>query len=213
MNISTAISTQFSFPVTFKPYENDAFVPLLQKAFDNVNLTDIVNTLRDIDHTIELARLLQDVKANVDQVRFMNSYRTEETFATTDKGQVVAMRRTLQAAVFKLDGFLADVKMVIKTQMFLLKHTTSAEINEQVQTLNAFSQPIDTQDILRAQLAVDNLKALFQYFHSLQSSSAMFTIRQNLVSINSVQPVISLGSKKFSDVDDADFEWPDPISF
>lgn len=212
MNASN-ITARFVFPKSFKQYENDAFVPLLQKAFEQINMVDIVNTMRDVDHTVDLENKLMAIKSEVEQVRFMNSYRDEEVFSTTNKALVVATRKTLQAAVFKFDGYLTDFKMIVEAQMFLMKHTAAAEINEQTKTLNAFSQPISTHDILRAELAVDNMKALFQYFLSLQKSSAMHTVRTNLATISTIAPVISLGSKVYTKDDMADITWPVAIKF
>jgi hypothetical protein len=213
MNITTAISTLYSFPPSFKPYENEAFIDVLTQAFDRVSLSKIVETLRDVDHTATLAQNLQTAKTAIDYVRFQNSYRAEEVFTTSNKGDVASMRRTLQSAAFKFDAFLGEVTLVVQTQMFLLKHTASAEINEQTKTLNAFNEQIDTQDMIRAQLAIDNLKALHQYYSSLSASSAMKTLMRNVQIIANIAPVVSLGSKKFSQADDKAFEWLDVVNF
>lgn len=212
--IATAISTRFEFPESFRQYENDAYIPLLQKALEQVDLQKMISTLKTTDHTIELARLLNDVKTKVEEVRFLNSYRSTEQFITTDKSLVVNTRKALQSAVFKFDGFLTDFKVAVETQLFLMKHTTAAELNEFTKTVNAFSQVIGTQDILQAELAIDNLKALVLYFHSLRESSAMRTIRANLETINTIAPVISLGSKKYTpEVGEADIEWHEAVKF
>lgn len=212
--IATAISTRFEFPESFRQYENDAFVPLLQKALEQVDLTKIIASLRTTDHTIELTRMLNEIKTKVEEVKFLNSYRQTERFITTDKALVVTTRKALQSAVFKFDGFLTDFKVAVETQLFLMKHTTAAEVNEFTTTLNAFSQKIGAQDILQAELAVDNLKALVQYFHSLRESSAMRTIRANLEVINNISPIISLGAKKYTaEVGEADISWHEAVAF
>jgi hypothetical protein len=207
------LSTRYEFSPGFRQYENETFVAILQSAFDRVSHTAVVSSLRDTDHTIRLAEALREVKNEIEQFRFQNSYRKDEVFLTTDRNLVISTRKLLQSAIFKFDSLLSDVKLAIETQLFLMKHTGSAELNSQVIIVNSFQQVIDPENVLRGELAVDNLKALYQYFLSLSKSMAMQTIRENLVELNTIQPTISFGSKTSSSATMNEVEWPEAVKF
>jgi hypothetical protein len=189
-------TTSFEFPATFSTRRLTFALSTLEVALSSmINLGSIIATIDEADHTIGIKQALYDLQNKVAKFEFENSYLVDTPYLVTSHAEFKTFRSEIYQKFYQFKTTVWDAYVVLQQQLFQLSYNKTTQLDATVTVVNAFNELSESDFQIRSQLAIDNLRAVEQYFNTIESSTLWTTLEEAVTLINQVQPKVSIGSK------------------